>query len=268
MELSDYIRILRKRGWIIIALLVMTAASAFVVSKLQTPIYKSSAEVLIQPARPDFGLAQSAKLLLRSYASWMSTETRAQEVIDQLSLDRVPGSLLSDVAIASDESRLVIKITVEDPDGNVANDIARVWIDQFVQWRNDENKLLRKEDQVDADPLDPPRYGLARPKWKVNVLAGAVMGALIGGVIVFILEWLESGVMRRSEDIDRHLSLPVLGAIPGSRMEVAGPQMQIPGSGRLLTPAIGVLKSRALEADTKDQAGPVDPVMLPPKGDE
>ena len=48
----------------------------------------------------------------------------------------------------------------------------------------------------------------------INVAAGFVFGALVGVIIVFILEWIESGVMRRSEDIERYLGIPVIGKIP------------------------------------------------------
>ena len=223
MELQDYIRILKRRGWIIILLMVMTAAAAFAFSKLQTEIFKSSVEILIQPARADFGLTQSAKWLLRSYVAWLDTDTRAQEVIDLLSLDRLPGDLRSDVKIASDESRFVIQINVEDPDGDLANDVAQAWTDLFLQWRNAENAKQRKEDRVEAIQLDPPRYGLARPKWKVNVLAGAILGALVGGGAIFILEWIESGVMRRPEDIERYLELSLLGTIPSPKLDTSRP---------------------------------------------
>ncbi len=225
MELQDYIRILKRRGWIIILLMVMTAAAAFAFSKLQTEIFKSSVEILIQPARADFGLTQSAKWLLRSYVAWLDTDTRAQEVIDLLSLDRLPGDLRSDVKLASDESRFVIQIDVEDPDGDLANDVAQAWTDLFLQWRNAENAKQRKEDRVEAIQLDPPRYGLARPKWKVNVLAGAILGALVGGGAIFILEWIESGVMRRPEDIERYLELPLLGTIPSPKLDTSRPYL-------------------------------------------
>jgi capsular polysaccharide biosynthesis protein len=32
--------------------------------------------------------------------------------------------------------------------------------------------------------------------------------------LVFLLEWLESGVMQRSEDVERYLEIPVIGTIP------------------------------------------------------
>lgn len=225
MALEDYFRILRRRGWIIVLVMVMTAASAFAFSKLQAPVYKSSVEILVQPARADFGLTQSAKILLRSYVSWMNTDTRAQDVIDLLQLDMEPGPLRGDVTIASDESRLVIQINVEDQDGELANRIAQAWTDTFIQWRNAENTKQRKEDRVEAFQLDPPRYSLARPKWKINVLAGAIFGALIGGVIVFVLEWIESGVVRRPEDVERYLGVSLLGAIPAPKLDVSRPYL-------------------------------------------
>ncbi len=300
MELQDYIRILRRRGWIIILLVLMTAVAAFAFSKLQTPVYKSSVDILIQPARTDFGLVQSAKLLLRSYVSWMNTEVRAQQVIEQLQLDRTPGDLRSDVSFASDESRLVIQITVEDPSGDVANDIARVWRDLFVQWRTEENSKLRKEDQIDALNLDEPVYGLSRPKWKINVLAGAILGALLGGVLVFLLEWVESGVVRRPEDIDRFLGAPVLGTIPAAKIDISRPYLlgsRMPSAPALpqpsqpmlaapppqpetappaepppaepaVQPAAPTEETRPTTAAAEDEVGPIEPTILLSKGDD
>ena len=75
MEFEDYVRILRKRWWIIVVAVVLTAGSALVFSKLQHPEYTSTAEIVIEPARPDWGLTQSAKMLLRTYMT-VGTRTR------------------------------------------------------------------------------------------------------------------------------------------------------------------------------------------------
>jgi capsular polysaccharide biosynthesis protein len=214
MTLNDYFRILWRRGWILILLAALTAAAAYVFSKLQTPIYKSTIYVLVKPSRTDFGLTQSAKILLRSYVAWMDTDKRAAEVIDAKQLDMDPQSLRGNVTIASDDSRFVIQIDVKNENGDLANDIARQWAERFVQWRNDENQKQRKEDRVEADILDAPVYALDRPKTAINTLAGAILGFLLGGVIVFVLEYLESAVIRSTADIERQFSLPVLGAIP------------------------------------------------------
>jgi hypothetical protein len=187
----------------------------------------------------------------------------------------MPGDLRSDVKIASDESRFVIQLTVEDPDGELANDIAQAWTDLFIQWRNAENEKQRKEDRVDAIQLDPPRYGLARPKWKINVLAGTILGALVGGAIVFVLEWIESGVVRRPEDIQRYLGLPLLGAIPAPRLELSRPYLL---GGRSTPAAHGIPPvvppvvarpgaGRPPQSTEPTPPGPPEPVENPPTGD-
>jgi capsular polysaccharide biosynthesis protein len=217
VELSDYLRILRQKGWLIILLAVLTAAAAFGFSKIQTPVYESSLRLLVQPARTDFGQAQAAKQLLRGYVQWIRSSYRAATVIDQLQLDMTPPQLLSDVEVASDDSSFVVQINVENSDPDLANDIARTWGNVFVQWRIDDNATQRKEDRVDVEFIDDPVAGLSSPKTKINVLAGAVFGALLGVVLVLGLEWLESGVVRRSEDVERYLEIPVIGSIPGSK---------------------------------------------------
>ncbi len=214
MSLNDYFRILYRRGWIIVLTAALTAASALAFSYMQTPIYRATISVLVQPVRPDFGLTTSAKTLLRSYVAWMTTRTNAQKVIDTLQLDRTSESLLGDVTISSDDSRFVVQIDVKNANGDLANNIAQKWADLFVQWRNDQNSIARREDQVTAAVLDPPRYDLYRPKKSINTLAGGFLGLLLGGVIVFVMEYIESGVLRSPQDVERVLGLSVLGAIP------------------------------------------------------
>ena len=215
MDLSDYLRILRQKGWLIILLAVLTAGAAFAFSKVQTPVYESSLRMLVQPARTDFGQAQAAKQLLRGYVQWIRSSYRAAAVIDELSLDMTPGQLLSDVDVASDDSSFLVQINVENSDPDLANDIARTWGNIFIQWRVDDNSTQRKEDRVDVEFIDDPQAGLARPNTKINAAAGLILGALLGLIVIFAWEWLESGVVRRSEDIERYLDIPVIGVIPG-----------------------------------------------------
>jgi capsular polysaccharide biosynthesis protein len=214
VDIGDYIRVLRQRGWIIILVALLTAAAAYGFSKMQTPVYESSLRMLVQPARTDFGQSQAAKLLLRGYVQWIRSSYRAASVIDELQLDMEPGELLGDVEVASDDSSFVIQINAENTDPDLANRITRAWGNLFIQWRIDDNATQRKEDRVDVEFIDDPQAGLDRPKSKINAAAGLVFGAMVGVIIIFILEWIESGVMRRSEDIERYLDIPVIGKIP------------------------------------------------------
>jgi capsular polysaccharide biosynthesis protein len=212
MSLTEYFRILRRWGWLLVLATLLTAGAAYVFSKVQTPIYRSTVVINFQ-GRPDLGLTQAAKALLRSYVTVIDTETFAQKIISAKQLDRTASDLLNNVTIASDDSRFVITIDVNDVNGNVADDIAALWANEVVAWRNEQNAKMQLPDKVEAVIVDPPQYSLYRPTTKINVLAGAILGLLLGGVIVFIVEYLESGVIRSSEDVDR-LNLSLLGAIP------------------------------------------------------
>lgn len=218
MAFDDYVRILRKRWWIIVVAVVLTAGSAVMFSELQHPQYTSTAEVIISPARPDFGLTQSAKILLRSYMTVANSNTWAQDVIDELRLPMTPERLRGNTHFAAEDDRMVIKIEVEDYDGDQANDVARTWANLLMQWRNQENAELRKEDRVDAILRDPPSYSQSwPPSAKIMLAAGTVFGLIVAGVIIFFLEWLEAGVIRTPQDLERQLDLTVVGAIPSSK---------------------------------------------------
>ncbi len=212
MSLAAYFRVLRHWGWLLALGALLTAGAAYIFSKAQTPIYRSTVVVNIQ-TRLDLGATTSAKALLRSYVKVIDSRTYAQKVIDALQLDRSAADLLSDVTIASDDSSFVIQIDVRDPNGDLANNIAAAWANELVAWRNEQNAKADIAEKVDAVIVDPPEYALYRPTTKINVLAGGILGLLLSGVIVFVAETVEAGVIRSTDDVDR-LRLTVLGAIP------------------------------------------------------
>ncbi len=216
MELLEYIRILRKRWWIIVVAIVLTAGSAYAFSRFQQPEYTSTAEIIIEPARTDWGLTQAAKMLLRTYMTVADSNRWAQRVIDELQLSMLAEELRGDARFAAEDDRMVIKLEVDSYDGDQANDIARTWANEFVQWRDRQNQLQRKEDRVYASLRDDPSYVQSWPKTKVVTAAGGIFGLAIAGVVIFFLEWLEAGIIRTPQDLERQLDLTVVGAIPST----------------------------------------------------
>ena len=222
MPLSEYFRILRRWGWVLALTTLLTAGAAYVFSKAQTPIYLSTIEVGVQPTRPDLSLTASAQTLLSYYVSVINTETYAQKVIDDRRLDRTPAGLLGNVNITADSSRFVITIGVKDTSGDDGNNIALAWAGEFKAWRDAQNATEAQTDKVDALILDAPQYTLYRPTTRVNVLAGAILGLLLGGVIVFVVEYLDASIIRSSDDVEQTLNLSVLGAIPQAEPAAGG----------------------------------------------
>lgn len=214
MNLFDYVRVLIRRGWIVVLAIIITSASAYAYSHTQTPEYKASQKALIQPARNDFGLVETLRILLRSYVEYLNTDLRAQEVIQRLQLDMTPGELRSRATINSDPTTLLIQIDVEMEDPTTAAEIANTWGQLLIEFRNQSNSDLRREDRIEASLLDYPVAGQSKPNTRTNVMAAAILGILLGGAVVFVLEYLEANILREPEDVERWLDVPILASIP------------------------------------------------------
>ncbi|MCS7285771.1 MAG: hypothetical protein RMK30_07255 [Anaerolineae bacterium] len=229
MELRDYLRVLRRRGWIILVLMFLTSLSAFLFSKWQIPEYKGYITIQFRAARADWGLANAAKTLLPSFRNFIANEKTAQRTIERLQLDLTPQQLLSKVATKADETDFTLRLEVRDYDGPLAQRIAQTMAEIFVEDQTEWNQRQDKQDRVEAFILNNARYTLYRPQTKMNVLAGAVFGALLGVIIIFFLEWLEADILWAGEDVERRLGLPVLGAIPtySSETRLASPRIKL-----------------------------------------
>ena len=215
MNLMDYGRILARRGWIMLLLAVLVAVAAYLFSTQITPIYRASQQVLLVPSRSDFGLTQAAIQLLNQRASYLRSDIVAGRIIDALSLDMAPEFLRSRTTIAPNRDSLLIQIDVDLEDPDEAARIATAWGTALIDYQNELNQTARSEDRVRAQLQDYARANLYSPNTRINAIIGAVAGFLLGGIVVFVLEYLESAIIRRREDLERSGELRVLAAVPG-----------------------------------------------------
>jgi len=215
VEFKEYYAILRKHGWIIIVLALLSGIAGYKLSSLQEPLYRASVQVRIEPARLDWGQANAIQVLLHSYEVLIKSHQTAQQVIDRAQLDMSTDTLLSHMQVSPDESNFTIRIDVENRDPQVAKEIAETTANVFIANRQTWNQNQRRENQVDVSIRDYVRHvPQIRPKPKINALAGFILGAIIGILIVLLLEWIEADVLRTPEKVERQLGLPVLGSIP------------------------------------------------------
>lgn len=217
MQLRDYIRLLTKRGWIIIVVAILAALSAFGFSKLQQPVYRSTIYLNVYPARLDWGLQQSIQNLMRNYAGVISSHEVAMEVIDRLQLDITSDQLREKLTVSSIESDFLMRIDADDYDAATATEIAQKTAEVFVERIK---VTMLEQDQRDRVEVSIRDYALPavlhKPKTKINTLAGGIFGIVAGVVVVFLIEWLETDVVRSVEDVERQTRLSVIGMIPGN----------------------------------------------------
>jgi capsular polysaccharide biosynthesis protein len=217
VQLKDYLRIITKRGWIILLVAVITTGSALVFSRIQTPVYRSTIYLNVWPARLDWGLQQTIKGLMRNYTGTIASRDTAMKVIDRLQLDITPDELREKLTVTSIESDFLMQIDADDYDPLIARDIAQTTAEVFVErisvYMLDQDKAERVEVSIRDYALPG---ALHKPKWKINALAGAIFGIIIGGLVVFILEWLQADTLRTSEDVEARIGVAVLGIIPNT----------------------------------------------------
>lgn len=175
MTLRDYAGVVVRRKWIVVAATLITTVIAVVLSALQTPIYSTDAEVLIQPRGQD-GLFQDQIVNLNDRA--IETEIQVIEgqavrarVQQDLELTRVPDEVSASSVGATD----VISVRVRDANASNAAVLATGYAQAYIDVRREQSvaELLAAstevqmaiddlQTQIDAlPPGDPQRTSLA-----------------------------------------------------------------------------------------------------------
>ena len=217
MDLRAYLSILKRRGWIILVTALLAMVLAGGLSLLQTKTYRATARISAVPARPDWGLGSSAKDLLRSFVLNINTHNMANQVISAARLDMSSYDLLAKLTVSAEPENFAIRIDAVDEDPQVAAKIVLTMAELYVNERTTYYTTLDKDNRIEVklvdSVIDAPPY---RPNVKMNLVAGFALGALIGALIVLLLEWMSGDVMATPDHVRRATGLPVLGAIPAS----------------------------------------------------
>jgi capsular polysaccharide biosynthesis protein len=215
VEFREYWNIVRKRGWILLLVAVVAAVAALGVSFIMAEEYKATIKLSINPARADWGLSQATKDLLRNYVLNITSHRMTQEAINRAQLDLSTYDFLANLDVSDDAANLSITIQSESHDPEEARLMAQTLADVFVEERRQWNAEQDKRDRIYVEKVDDIRdVPQSSPNIKFNVLAGAVFGAIIGGIIVFFLEWLQSDILRTPAEVEKSVGISVLGAIP------------------------------------------------------
>ena len=174
MTLSDYVRVVDRRKWVVILAVMFSTLVAVGLTALQTPIYSTSSDVLVQPRGQD-GLFESQVINLNQRA----IETEIQVIEGEAVRLRVQENLgLTSEAPEANASAVgdtdVISITIRDSSAENAQTLANAYAAAYIEVRREQsvNELLSASAEVQnaiddlqaqVDALaddDPARSGL------------------------------------------------------------------------------------------------------------
>ena len=221
MELKDYIRILRKRWIIIVALMLVGLVGAGAASILTTPLFKASTQVFVSTSQSggsasDLNAGNSFTLQrVQSYAQTVRTSIVLQPVIKSLGLDLTVGELASKVEAIAPTNTVILEIAVTDADPAAAASIANA-IGETLPRVVDE---IEKSDSGGVSPvkistLQPAVTPISpdSPNTRLNLALGFLVGLALGVGIAVFLEILDTRI-RSIRDIEQLTDLTVIGGI-------------------------------------------------------
>lgn len=220
MELTDYIRILRK-NWLIIVLAVLLGVGVSAAYSLtRTPLYDTQSTVFVstQAGGTVAELQQGQNFTqsrVTTYANLVTTPIVMNPVIAELGLGVSANSLASSVTASSPLNTTLITISVTDPDPLMAADIANALaasltaaVEKIETPNGTETSPVRLTRVKDAIPPLAP----SSPNVSLNLILGGLVGLAIGIGIAVLRSVLDTRV-RTPQDLGAVTDAPLIGAI-------------------------------------------------------
>ncbi|WP_396668815.1 polysaccharide biosynthesis tyrosine autokinase [Microbacterium sp. R86528] len=220
MELSDYLRILRKSWLLIVVATLVGVGAAAAYSLTRTPLYEAQSTVFVssQGGVTISELQQGSSFTesrVTTYTNLVTTPIVMNPVIAELGLDVTAAQLSGQVSASTPLNTSLITITVTDADPIQAADIANALgasltsavesIETPAGSDTSPVSLTRVEDAI--PPLSP-----SSPNVPLNLALGFLVGLAVGVGIAVLRAVLDTRI-RSSRDVATVTDTPIIGAV-------------------------------------------------------
>jgi tyrosine-protein kinase len=133
--LREYLAILRLRKWSVTIVTALVVTSAFVFSVLQTPLYVSEAQVLVEPVTISAGQQGDVNLNMDTERRLAESSAVANLVVTKLKVEMSPLVLLSNVSVDVPTNTEILVIKYSDPDARTAQLRSQAFADAYLEFR-------------------------------------------------------------------------------------------------------------------------------------
>lgn len=216
ISIKELFQTIKKRLWLIGVITLLLAILTAVVSYfVLTPVYSVKTQLLVNQAKSDQQLYNNNQVqtdiqLVQTYSVIIKTPKVLDEVKKELKLKQTVDELNKQISVENAPDTQVVEISVKDESPKqaalIANTTASVFKKQITSVMNIDNVTILSKAVVKSD-ISP-----VQPKPLLNILVAIVAGIIIGGVVAFILEYLD-GTLKTEEDIEKYLGVPVMGVV-------------------------------------------------------
>jgi tyrosine-protein kinase len=216
MEIRDHLRILRKRAWLVIATTLLCAGAALVASLSTTPVYQGNAKLLVVARTDRNGLspyegALLSQQLVKSFAEILQSRAIAEAALRLDPLPFTPQQLQAKISAEPVTETQLIDLKVEDTDPararRLTNSVARGFLMRLPDLQSGSALKVSLVEPA-LRPSDP-----IRPRTRVNVGLGLVLGLMVGVGLAYLRAFLDRTV-KTPEELELATGVPVVGSIP------------------------------------------------------
>jgi capsular exopolysaccharide synthesis family protein len=222
VDVSDYLRVLRKRWKLITLCILLAVAAATAASLLPKPVYRAQAQLFVSTTQAASDAAsglnqggQFAQQRVKSYADVINSPQVTQQVIQRLGLNLTPRQLAKKLSADAPLDTVLINVNATDTSPARARDIANAVAERFTNVATDLETPAGggpspvKVSVVRAADLPPSPVS---PRKKLNIALGLLVGLAVGVGFAVLRETLDTSV-KSVGDVQAILGLATLGVI-------------------------------------------------------
>jgi capsular polysaccharide biosynthesis protein len=235
MELRRYLRIVRRRLLLIVVIVAAAlAAGYFITPRAKTytataTIYVGSRSINIDPNSGDVSgqRVQGFDRLITTFNEMIRSRSVARDAVARGQVDRSADAVSGATKAEQITNTNLISVSVTQDDPAAARGLANGVSDAFVQQIKRFEPSNTGADQIASVYQRASLPGPNASSLPRNLALAGLFGLLVAGALVAILEYTDIS-LRSSEDVERHLELPVLGVVPA-----LGDQLPVPTATRV-----------------------------------
>lgn len=221
LSLRDLLRILRKRLWVIVLIVVLAVGTAVGLSMVQTPQYEATIKTLVgqdQGITDNPQEALALQNLTETMAEAANSRPIAEAVIQQLGLQSTPEEILGSMSVEPIPGTQFVQMSYRDTSPEraqrVVNAIGSVFSEQISEASSDASAITATVWEPAEEPNEPVSPNPVR-----NGLLALMLGLILGVGLAFLLEYLDDS-WRSPEEAEQVSGIPTFGVIP----EFEGPK--------------------------------------------
>lgn len=220
--LRDLFRVIWKRMWVIVVVLILCVGASLGFSIVQPPAYESSIKLLVGQEREadtpgDLGgEVQGLQQFTQTMTTAVETRPVADAVIGRLSLGISSEAFLRNLDAEQIGATQFIQVTYTDPNPEqarrIVNAVGEVFSEQVSGVSPGNNDLTAVVWERATSPGK-----LVAPDTLRNTLLALLLGLLLGVSLVFLLENLDNS-WRSLDELEQVSGVPTLGVITRSEI--------------------------------------------------